>query len=110
MTRLGRRAESLQELMAEAARGALAGAALDRPDALVVSSMNPEEFIGEGNFAAHVATYLGFARVPSLRAETATSSGAAALFAAFAAVAAGVYRTVLVVGGEKMTHLDTPRV
>jgi acetyl-CoA C-acetyltransferase len=72
--------------------------------------MNPEEFIGEGNFASHVATYLGFSRVPSLRAETATSSGAAALFTAFAAVAAGVYRAVLVVGGEKMTHLATPRV
>ena len=57
-----------------------------------------------------MATYLGLARVPSLRAETATSSGAAALFAAYAAVAAGLHRTVLVVGGEKMTHLPTPRV
>lgn len=110
MTRFGRREESLPELMAEAARGALAAAGADRPDALVVSAMNPEEFIGEGNFASHVATYLGLSRVPSLRAETATSSGAAALFTAYAIVAAGVYRAVLVVGGEKMTHLDTPRV
>ncbi|MGH7320988.1 MAG: thiolase C-terminal domain-containing protein, partial [Candidatus Rokuibacteriota bacterium] len=78
--------------------------------ALVVSAMNPEEFIGEGNFASHAATYLGLARTPSLRAETATSSGAAALFTAFTAVVAGVYRSVLVVGGEKMTHLPTPRV
>ena len=110
MTRIGRREESLPELMAEAAHGALRAAALDRPEALVVSAMNPEEFTGEGNFASHVATYLGLSRVPSFRAETATSSGAAALFAAFTAVAAGVYRSVLVVGGEKMTHLPTPRV
>jgi acetyl-CoA acetyltransferase len=110
MTRVGRREESLPDLMAEAGRGALAAAGLERPDALVVSAMNPEEFVGEGNFASYVGTYLGLARVPSLRAETATSSGAAALFAAYAAVAAGLHRSVLVVGGEKMTHLPTPRV
>lgn len=110
MTRFGVRPEPLLDLMAEAARAALARAGCDRPEALVVSAMNPEEFLGEGNFASRVATYLGLARVPSLRAETATSSGAAALFAAFAAVAAGLYRTVLVVGGERMTHLPTPRV
>lgn len=110
MTRFGVRPESLEDLIAEAARGALSAAGLERPEALVVSSMNPEEFVGEGNFASHVGTYLGLSHTPSLRAETATSSGAAALFTAFAAVAAGVYRSVLVVGGEKMTHLPTPRV
>jgi len=110
MTRVGRRDESLPDLMAEAGRGALAAAALERPDAMVVSAMNPEEFVGEGNFASLLATYLGLSRVPSLRVETATSSGAAALFTAYAAVAAGLHRTVLVVGGEKMTHLPTPRV
>jgi acetyl-CoA C-acetyltransferase len=110
MTRIGRRPESLPDLMAEAGHAALADAGLERPDALVVSAMNPEEFTGEGNFASRVATHMGLARVPSLRAETATSSGAAAVFAAFTAVAAGIHGTVLVVGGEKMTHLDTPRV
>jgi acetyl-CoA acetyltransferase len=110
MTRIGRREEGLAELMAEAAHGALRAANLERPEAVVVSAMNPEEFVGEGNFASYVATYLGLARLPSVRAETATSSGAAALFTAYAAVAAGVYRSVLVVGGEKMTHLPTPRV
>ena len=110
MTRFGSRPDSLADLMAEAARGALTAAGLERPEVLVVSAMNPEEFVGEGNFASHVATHLGLARTPSLRAETATSSGAAALFTAFAMVSAGVYRSVLVVGGEKMTHLPTPRV
>jgi acetyl-CoA C-acetyltransferase len=110
MTRIGRRAETLQDLMAEAARAALVDAALECPDAIVVAAMNPEEFVGDGNFACHVASHLGFAEVPALRVETATSSGAAAFFTGFAQVAAGLAARVLVVGGEKMTHLGTPRV
>jgi acetyl-CoA C-acetyltransferase len=110
MTRFGARPESLADLMAEAAHEALAAAGVERPEALVVSAMNPEEFVGEGNFACHVATHLGLSRTPSLRTETATSSGAAAVFTAFAVIAAGIHRSILVVGGEKMTHLPTPRV
>src|SRR5688500_3170839 len=110
MTRIGKRSESLQALMAEAAIGAVAMSCFERPDALVVAAMNPEEFIGDGNFASNVATHMGFADVPAVRIETATSSGAAALYAGFAEVASGLRRTVLVVGGEKMTHLPTPRL
>jgi hypothetical protein len=32
--------------------------------------MNPEEFVGDGNFASHAASCLGFAEVPALRVET----------------------------------------
>lgn len=110
MTRFGKRPEPLQTLMAEAARAALADAGGERPDAIVVAAMNPEEFVGEGNFASQVATYIGCARTPALRAETATSSGAAAVFSAYTAIAASVYQSVLVVAGEKMTHLSTPKV
>ncbi|MBI1847991.1 MAG: hypothetical protein HY294_12165 [Candidatus Rokubacteria bacterium] len=110
MTRIGRRPEALQDLMAAAAADALAMAGRERPDLIVVAAMNPEEFVGDGNFASSVATAMGFAEVPALRIETATSSGAAAFYAGFAQVAAGLHRTVLVVGGEKMTHLPTPKV
>ena len=110
MTRVGRRREPLAELMADAGHAALAEAGLEAPDAIVVATMNPEEFIGDANFASNVATQMGFADVPSLRVETATSSGAAAVYAAFAQVAAGLRHAVLVVGGEKMTHLSTPKV
>jgi acetyl-CoA acetyltransferase len=110
MTRIGRRSEALPDLMAEAAHAALAAAVVEVPDAIVVATMNPEEFLGDGNFASHVATHMGFAEVPVLRVETATSSGAAAFYTAFAEVAAGLRKRVLVVGGEKMTHLPTPRV
>jgi acetyl-CoA C-acetyltransferase len=110
MTRVGKRSEPLPELMADAAHAALADAGLDAPEAIVVATMNPEEFVGDGNFASHVATQMGFADVPTLRVETATSSGAAAVYAGFAQVAAGLRHRVLVVGGEKMTHLATPKV
>jgi acetyl-CoA C-acetyltransferase len=110
MTRIGRRMEPLQDLMAEAGLNALAGAGIEQPDALVVATMNPEEFVGDGNFASNVASYLGLSQVPAIRVETATSSGAAAVYAGFAQIAAGQHRSVLVVGGEKMTHLPTPKV
>jgi acetyl-CoA C-acetyltransferase len=110
MTRFGKRVESLPDLMAEAARAALAEAGVERPSVIVLAAMNPEEFTGEGNYGSLVGTHLGFSRVPAIRVETATSSGAAAVYAAFAAVAAGLHRSVLVVGGEKMTHVPTPRV
>lgn len=110
MTRIGRRSERLQDLMAEASHAALAGAGVEAPELIIVASMNPEEFVGDGNFASSVATHMGFAGVPAFRVETATSSGAAALYAGFAQVAGGLHGRVLVVGGEKMTHLPTPRV
>jgi acetyl-CoA C-acetyltransferase len=110
MTRVGRLDQPLQDLMAVAAHAALRDADRDRPDAIVVTTMNPEEFLGDANFASNVATHMGFANVPVIRVETASSSGAAAFYAGFAQVAAGLARTVVVVGGEKMTHLPTPRV
>ena len=110
MTRFGKRSESLPDLMAEAGLLALADAGLDRPDALVVAAMNPEEFSGAGNYGSLIGTHLGFSRVPAIRVETATSSGVAAVYSGFAAVASGLHASVLVLGGEKMTHLPTPRV
>jgi acetyl-CoA C-acetyltransferase len=110
MTRFGKRDELLPDLIAEAALAALREAALERPEAIVVAAMNPEEFTGEGNYGSLVNTRLGLSTVPSMRVETATSSGVAAVYAGFASIAAGIYRSVLVVGGEKMTHLPTPRV
>jgi len=109
MTRFGRRTETLENLIAEAALEALHEANC-QPDALVVTAMAPEEFVGEGNFASYIGTYLGLSRTPAIRVETATSSGAAALYTGFALIASGFHSRVLVVGGEKMTHVSTPRV
>src|SRR2546426_11976446 len=110
MTRIGRLRDPLGDLMALAAHTALRRANRERPDSIVVATMNPEEFLGDGNFASNVATHMGFAEIPSIRVETATSSGAAAFYAGFAQIAAGLAHTVVVVGGEKMRHLPTPKV
>jgi len=110
MTRFGRRSESLPDLIAEAAQLALADARIERPDAIVIGAMNPEEFTGDGNFGSLINTHLGLSQSPALRVETATSSGIAAFYTGFAGIAAGLHRRILVVGGEKMTHVPTPRV
>ncbi|MGH7767299.1 MAG: thiolase C-terminal domain-containing protein [Candidatus Binatia bacterium] len=107
MTKFGKSAATLMELFSEAATVALSSSPVQEIDALYIGAMNPEEFTGESNIAAQVAGTLGVSGVPAVRVETASSAGASALHAACHAVAAGYYRSVLVVGGEKMTHLST---
>src|SRR2546428_13891987 len=100
MTRVGRRSEPLGDLMADAAHAALAAAGRERPDFIVVATMNPEEFVGDGNFASNVATYMGFAETPALRVETATSSVAAALYSGGAQGVANLHCSVPGADGE----------
>jgi acetyl-CoA acetyltransferase len=107
MTQFGRSANTLVELMCEAGSRALAASRIGQIDAIYVAAMNPEEFTGDSNLAARVSEALEMTGVPALRIETASSAGAAALHSAFQGVASGYYRHVLVIGGEKMTHLST---
>ena len=109
MTAFGKRSESLPELMAEAARMAIERSGRQTFDALYVGAMNPEEFSGQSNIAAVIADHLGMWGIPALRIETASATGAAAVHAAFYAIASGHLRNVLVLAGEKMTHLSTSR-
>src|SRR5438034_10856638 len=64
MTRVGRRSEPLGDLMADAAHAALAAAGRERPDFIIVATMNPEEFVGDGNFASNIATHMASPRRP----------------------------------------------
>src|SRR5437867_11646428 len=82
MTRVGRRSEPLGVLMADAAHAALAAAGRERPDFIIVATMNAEEFAGDGNVASNIATYMGFDAAPALRVETETTSGPAVHYAA----------------------------
>lgn len=106
MTKFGKSSQTLTELFCEAAQRALESSSVD-VEALYVGAMNPEEFTGDSNIASQITDALGLTGLPALRVETASSAGAAALHAAFHAVASGYYRNVLVLGGEKMTHLST---
>jgi acetyl-CoA C-acetyltransferase len=102
MTHFGKLDASLLDLASEAARQALGSA---EPDRLLVGSMAPEAFTGQGNLAAAVADKLGLSGLPAARVESGPSSGAAALHAGVMAIEAGRAERVLVVGCEKMTAL-----
>jgi acetyl-CoA C-acetyltransferase len=107
MTKFGKSSKTLVEIMCEAATEALSKSKMQDLDAVYVAVMNPEEFTGDSNLATHVVEALGLVGIPALRVETASSAGAAAFHAGFHGVASGCYRQVLVIGGEKMTHLTT---
>src|SRR3972149_3203178 len=107
MTKFGKSSQTLAELFCEAAISALSSSPVQEVDALYIGVMNPEEFTGDSNIASQIAESLGVIGLPAVRVETASSAGAAALHAAWQAVASGYYRHVLVLGGEKMTHLST---
>jgi acetyl-CoA acetyltransferase len=106
-TKFGKSPKGLVEIMCEAASAAFAASKIEDVDAVYIGVMNPEEFIGDSNIAAHVVEALGLTGIPALRVETASSAGAAAIHAGFQGIASGCYRHVLVIGGEKMTHLTT---
>ncbi len=107
MTHFGKSSSTLVELLCEAAFRTLSNSVIQDIDAIYMAVMNAEEFTGESNLASQVAEALGVAGIPAFRVETATSAGAAALHAAFQGIASGFYRHVLVIAGEKMTHLST---
>jgi acetyl-CoA C-acetyltransferase len=107
ITKFGKDARPLAALLCDAATQALADAQLEDIDAIYIGSMNPEEFTGDSNMASQVADSLRFTGIPAMRIETASSAGAAALMAGFQSIASGCYRRVLVLAGEKMTHLST---
>ncbi|MBU1275588.1 MAG: thiolase family protein [Proteobacteria bacterium] len=105
--KFGRREDSLEQMMIEAASAALAQAELEAVDAVYLGVMDPGEFTGDSNLAAVLTDQLGLPGTPSSRVETASSTGAAVLETAFYAVASGYVQNALVVAGEKMTHLPT---
>ena len=107
MTKFGKDARPLAAIISEAATQALAEVQLDHIDAIYIGSMNPEEFTGDSNMASQVTDALRLTGIPAMRVETASSAGAAALMAGYQAIASGYYRRVLVLAGEKMTHLST---
>jgi acetyl-CoA C-acetyltransferase len=107
MTKFGKDPRPLVEIFCQAGQQALAASKEPDVEAVYIAVMNPEEFTGESNIASQIAEALGLTGIPAVRIETASSAGAAAIQAAFQAIASGYYRRVLVLGGEKMTHLST---
>lgn len=109
MTAFGRRSESLSDLILEAAGRAIADAGFDEFDAVYVGAMHPEGFQETSNLASVITDYLGFVPAPTMRIETASSTGAALFVAGWHAVASGDAERVLIVAGEVMTRVTTAR-
>ena len=110
MTSFGKDLRPLVEIFCQAGQQALAGSKEQDVEAIYIGVMNPEEFTGDSNIASQIAEALGLTGTPAVRIETASSAGAAAIQTGFQAIASGYYRRVLVLGGEKMTHLSTSAV
>src|SRR5512136_1936511 len=107
MTKFGKSEDSIETMMADTAVLAMKDAQLERVDAIYIGVMNVEEFVGDSNIAALLVDTLGLSGIPSTRVETASSTGAGAFETAFYAVASGHVKNVLVLAGEKMTHVPT---
>lgn len=111
-TRFGRLDASLEELIVEAAREAMADAAVEAGDIDAVflghfnSGLVPDGFAS--SLILQADPRLRF--TPATRCENACASGAAAIHAGINAILSGKARTVLVVGAEKMTNRSTGEV
>ena len=97
---------SLRDLFVAAALDAMDDAGVDHIDSMVVGAMSSGLFVGQEHLSSVLSDYLGVTPVPAVRVESACASGAMALRAAYAEVAAGISDIVLAAGVEKMTDVD----
>lgn len=102
----------LKDLAVEAVDACVADAGRERGEieAVYVGNFDAPSFTGQNHLAPFIAGAAGIHGVPATRFEAACASGGSAFFHAYQAVAAGIYRDVLVVGVEKMTSRTTARV
>lgn len=105
-TPFGRLKGTVASMAEEAVEGALDRVTVDQVDAVVMGSMTPMGTLGEAHVTSKVMDHLGLTPRPALRVESGPATGAAALHAAFWAVASGQHETVLVLAFEKLSHLD----
>jgi acetyl-CoA C-acetyltransferase len=95
------------ELAQQAAMRALADARLSSDDIdAVVFSMAPTHFMGVPDCDKWAVDFIGARGKPFMRVHTGGATGGSALQAAWAHVASGQYRRVLVVGADRIT--ETP--
>jgi acetyl-CoA acetyltransferase len=109
MTKFEKSDSDLKSLLVEAGRKALAASKYPEPQAIFIGAMNPEEFAGTGNIAALTADSLNLLGIPSIRVETASSSGAAVFSVAYTALASGIFKSVLVIAGRRIWRESSPQ-
>lgn len=110
MTKFGRlEGKGLMELLVEASLKAIDdGGAGDRDfDAVYVANFAAGELTHQTGVASSLVDQLSLLPAAADRVENGPASGGSAIKNGFLAVASGAHDLVLVVGGEKMTHVDT---
>lgn len=111
-TRFGKLEGSLEQLIGEASIEALASASMEAKDIDAVyignfnSGMCDQEF--PASLVLNALPELRFK--PTTRVENACASGSAALHQAINLIEGGLARNILVIGAEKMTDADAPRI
>jgi len=96
----------LRILGAEAVLAALEDAQLERPEILYVGNMLSGQLLRQENIGPLIADHAGLRGLEATKIEAACASGAAALRAAYLAVAGGMVDVAVACGAEKMT--DAP--
>ena len=108
--RFGRMAETGREAAARVADAAIDDAGIDRRRigmTFVANAFGVAE--GQAHVGPLINTALGIPETPSCTIESACSSSSAGLHEAFVHVAGGFLDAALVVGVERLSHLDTMR-
>lgn len=98
--------KTLDAMILEAGEKAIADAGIEKSliEAVYMGNFNGSQLCNQSQVGALACEALGLSDVPSIRVEAACASGGLAFRQAYIAVAAGLYKCVLVGGVEKMTH------
>ncbi|TFG15138.1 MAG: acetyl-CoA acetyltransferase [Promethearchaeota archaeon] len=102
--------KSLLDLLSDASLEALdeSNTTQSEFDSVYVGAMCPGEFNNVSGISSALVDKISLLPAASDRIENGPASGGSAIKAGFQAVASGMSELVLVVGGEKMTHIKTP--
>lgn len=110
MTPLGRHLDkSVKQLTAESVEVALADAGIPKNaiEAAWFSNTRQGALEGQHGIRGQIALKAaGFESIPIFNTDSACASSSSGLMMGFAAIRAGIYKTVLVVGTEKMNYPD----
>lgn len=106
--RFGRSESSLQEMMADVAKGAIDDSGLDPADIDVVHVGVYNNGLSRQGFEAALpgVEIPELSMVPAHRHENACATGSTAVFAAYDSIASGRHRAALVIGAEQMTRVS----
>ncbi|MFW9827980.1 MAG: acetyl-CoA acetyltransferase [Candidatus Thorarchaeota archaeon] len=102
--------KGLMELLCEASLEAIEDSNTTNKDfdSVYVGAMSPSIFNQISGIASSLVDKLGLLPAAADHIKNGPASGGSAIKAGFQAIASGMCELVLVVGGEKMTHITTP--